>query len=146
METFDRSKKYDAKSPRALQLNRSVVYYLAKDMLALHTVDKPGFRNLVAKLDPKYNLPSRKHFSKYEIPSLFAQVKIDVIKKVSEVTYYAATTDLWTSSCNHPYLSYTVPFINDNWKISSFCLDTVPMFEDHTGQNLADAFHDVLDN
>ena len=82
-ETFDRSKKYDAKLPRALQLNRSVAYYLAKDMLALHTVDKPGFRHLVAKLDPKYNLPSRKHFCKYKIPSLFAEVKATASSRCS---------------------------------------------------------------
>ena len=56
------------------------------------------------------------------------------MKKVSEANYYAATTDLCTSSCNHPYLSYTVHFINNKWKMCSFCLDTVPLFEDHTGK------------
>ena len=137
---------YDAKSQRALELNRYVAYYLAKDMLSFHTVEKPGFRHLVAKLDPKYNLPSRKYFSKQEIPNLFAQVRTDVIKKLSEANYYAATTDLWTSLCNHPYLSYTVHFINNEWKIYSFCLDTVPLLKDHTGQNLAEAFQDILRN
>ena len=145
-EAFDRGKKYDARSPQALELNKCVAYYLAKYMVSLHTVEKPGFRHLVAKLDPKYNLPSRKYFSKQEIPSLFAQVRTDVMKKVSEANYYAATTDLWTSSCNHPYLSYTVHFINNEWKMCSFCLDTVPLFEDHTGQNLAEAFQDILRN
>ena len=28
----------------------------------------------------------------------------------------------------------------------SFCLDTVPLFEDHTGQNLVEAFQDILRN
>ena len=101
LQASNRGKNYDARPPQALELNKSVTYYLAKDML-LHTVEKPGFRHLVAKLDPKYNLPSRKYFSKQEIPSLFAQVRTDIMKKVSEANYYAATTDLWTSSCNQP--------------------------------------------
>ena len=28
----------------------------------------------------------------------------------------------------------------------TFCLDTVPLFEDHTGQNLAKAIQDILRN
>ena len=31
-EAFDKGKKYDARSPRALELNKCVAYYLAKDM------------------------------------------------------------------------------------------------------------------
>ena len=31
-----------------------------------------------------------------------------------------------------------------NWDLNSYCLDTVPIFEDHTGQNLADAIQDIL--
>ena len=63
-EAFDRGKKDDARSPQALELNKSVMYYLAKDMLSSHTNEKPGLRHLVTKLDPKYNLLSRKYFSK----------------------------------------------------------------------------------
>ena len=68
------------------------------------------------------------------------------MKKLSKANYYATMTDLWTSSFNYPYLSYTVHFINNEWKMFSFCLDTVPLFEDYTGQNLAEAFQDSLSN
>ena len=51
-EAFDRGKEYNEKSPQVPELNKSVVYYLAKDMLSLHTIEKPGFRYLVVKLDP----------------------------------------------------------------------------------------------
>ena len=44
------------------------------------------------------------------------------------------------------HLSLTVNFISDEWSLETVCLDTVPLFIDHTGQNLAEAFQDVLEN
>ena len=35
---------------------------------------------------------------------------------------------------------------DDNWQLKSFCLDTEPVLDDHTGQNLADAVQDILGN
>ena len=47
----------------AQELNKAVGYFLAKDMQTLYTVEKPGFKHLVSKLDPKYTLPSGKYFA-----------------------------------------------------------------------------------
>ena len=52
--------------------------------------------------------------------------------------------DLWSSSASQPYLSYTVYFINDDWKLCSKCLKTAFCPEDHTGENLAEFLQDVL--
>ena len=59
-----------------------------------------------------------------------------VKSKMNRAKYFAAITD-------HPYLSFTVHFTDDNWL---FCLDTVPFFGDHTGQNKAEAIDDILEN
>jgi len=58
----------------------------------------------------------------------------------------SATTDLWTSAAKHPYLSLTVHSISDEWSLETVCLDTAPLFMDHMGQNLAEAFQDILAN
>ena len=92
-------------------------------------------------------MPSRKHFVDVEIPKLFTEVKCKVLHCLSDhAEYFSATTDLWTSAANHPYLSFTVHFIDKDWKLQCFCLDTVPLFSDHTGQNIADAIQDILLN
>ena len=62
-EVVESSRRYDPKSPRALELNRAVVYYLAKDMQPLYTVEKPGCKKLLSTLDSRYQLPSRRHFT-----------------------------------------------------------------------------------
>ena len=66
--------------------------------------------------------------------------------KLAEASYISATTDLWTSSSTDPYISLTVHFITNNWALKSFCLGTVYISTDHTGQNIAEAITDILDN
>ena len=81
------------------------------------------------------------------MPSLYTEVKESTVKpKLSEMQYYSATMDLWTSRASHPYLSFTVHFIDCSWELQSFCLETVPLFEDHTGENIIDSLLDVMAN
>ena len=61
---------YDPKGAQAKELNHAVAYFLAKDMQPLYTEEKPGFQKMIAKLNPRYKLPSRKHFSQQEIPRI----------------------------------------------------------------------------
>ena len=143
----ERSTHYDPKGSQAKELNHAVAYFLAKDMQPLQTVEKPGFQKMIAKFNPRYKLPSRKHFSHQEIPRLYNQVKETVVNpKLSQIDFFSATTDLWTSRATHPYLSYTVHFIDSAWGLQSICLETVPLFEDHTGENIIESINDILSN
>ena len=53
---------------------------------------------------------------------------------------------MWTSAATEPYMTLTVHFIDKTWNLQPFCLDIVPMFADHTGENIADAILDIFDN
>ena len=146
-QVINKGKRYDVKSKRAGELNKAVAYYLAKDMQPLYAVERPGFKKLVAKLDPKYALPSRNHFSEIEIPGLYNDLRDNVVRpQLKEAKYFSSTTDLWTSCANQPYLSLTVHFIDKEWVLQSYCLDTSPLFEDHTGQNISEAIKDIYQN
>jgi len=146
-DAIEASKKFNVKSPRALELNRAVAYFIAKDELPFYTVEKPGFRALVAKLNPRYELPGRKYFVERQFPQLYNEVKDKtVLPKLAQATHFAVTTDLWTSNSNSPFMSFTVHFIDPKWHLQSLCLDTVAIFQDHTGKNIAEAFQDVLAN
>ena len=69
-----------------------------------------------------------------------------VIPALKEAECFSATTDVWTSAATEPYMMLTIHFIDKTWNLQSLCLDTVPMFADHTGQNIADAVLDIFDN
>ena len=86
-------------------------------------------------------------FAEKQIPKLYNELRDTVVKPaINGATYYAVTTDLWTSCARYPFMSFTMHFIDDNWQLKTFCLDTVPILDDHTGQNLADAIQDILGN
>ncbi len=99
---------------------------------------------MVSKLNRKYEIPTRKHFSGIEIPALYSLVRDNRVKPlVSKAECYAATTDLWTSGSCDPYITCYPSFYRLRVE---FCLDTVPLYDDHTGQNISDALLDVLEN
>ena len=140
-------KKFAANSPQAIELNKAVTYFIAKDAQPFSTVEKPGFKRMISKLNPRYQLPSRRYFVEHEILQLYSEIKEKtVVPKLLEAKHFAVTTDFWTSITRVPFMSFTVHFIDNDWILRSYCLDTVPSYEDHTGENIAAALQDVLEN
>ena len=83
----------------------------------------------------------------HQLPQLYNEVKTKVvIPKLQQAAHFSMTTDLWTSNSNSPFMSFTIPLVDSDWYLHSLCLDTVPLYNDHTGQNIAEAFQDVLAN
>ena len=46
----------------------------------------------------------------------------------------------------HPYLGCTVHFIDRSWELQSLCIEIVPLFEDHTGENVTESLLDIMTN
>ena len=65
---------------------------------------------------------------------------------LKHANYFATTTDFLTSGMYHPFLTLTMHFINPEWDLSSFFLNTSVIYEDHTGENVARAITDILMN
>ena len=105
-------------------------------MAPVYVVEKDSFRDLIHTLDPRYVMPSRKHFSKVELPHLYASCRAEVEREVCSATNYALTTDMWMSRATQPYMSLTIHFIKD-WTLRGRCLQTVYFPDDHTGVILA---------
>lgn len=143
-QVIEKSQKYEKKGKRWKELTNSITFCIAKDSLPIRIVEKPGFTRMLKSFDGRYELPSRSYFSRTAIPDLYISVREEVKKEIVPVQYFAATTDLWSSVGLRPYMSYTIHFVDDNWKLSSRCLQTHYLPQDHTGENLADAMKETL--
>lgn len=145
---FEKSRKFDRNSREHKELTRSVTTCLAKDMLPLSTVDKPGFRAMISKFNPRYDLPTRSYFSRIAIPALYQEVREGLQSSLRsvDIDHFSGTTDLWSSSAMEPYLSYTIHYVTSSWELTSHCLQAHYMPEDHTGMNLQDALSQTLLN
>ena len=65
---------------------------------------------MISKFDPKYQLPTQKYFSHNEIPIMYNELVERVKTDISNIKYFAAATDLWTSIANHTYLSCAIHY------------------------------------
>ena len=79
------STPYDRKSKRWNEITEAVTYCLAKDMMPIQTVEKEGFKRLVKKLDPRYNIPGRKYFSKTTLPVMYEECRDKLAATLSSV-------------------------------------------------------------
>lgn len=144
LETFTNCIPYDKKGARWKAITDAVAMYIAKDMVPIYTVEKPGFIHLLKVLDPRYVLPSRKYFSDVALPQLYNSTRQRIAAELDGVSFYSATTDLWSSRVMQPYLSLTLHFINDDWTLRSVCLQTAYFHDEHKGEIIAQVLKDAL--
>ncbi len=142
---FSSTTPYDKKSKRHRALTDAVAYCIAKDMLTISTVENKGFKSMVKVMDPRYQLPGRKHFSQTALPQLYVECREALEKELQNVSYFTTTSDMWSSRTSEPYMSLTAYFIDrQDWILKSKCLQTAYFPEDHTGEIIAAGLSEAL--
>ncbi|KAI4878296.1 hypothetical protein NFI96_010735, partial [Prochilodus magdalenae] len=135
---------YERKSKRWQDVTNAVTKFIAREMLPMRLVESESFTELVNVLEPRYTVPSRKYFSGTALPTLYNDTRRAVEKEVQNLTHFATTTDLWSSRTSEPYLSLTIHFIDESWRLRSYCLQTSYFPESHTGEIIALGLKDAL--
>ena len=107
LERFSKCIPYDKKGPQCKAITDAVAKYIAKDMVPIYTVEKPGFIDMLKVIDPRYVLPSRKYFAEVALPRLYNGTREKIARELEGVSFYSAITDLWSSRTMHPYMSLT---------------------------------------
>jgi len=131
---FTQSQNYNRKSKKWQQLTNVVTKCIAKDMLPMAIVEKPGFKRTLETFDPRYQLPSRKYISQVTIPSLPCY-KVQVISAV-RLTFGQVST------CNLTLVILFTLLVTGNFRAS--VLQTLFMPTDHNGENLSESMKLVL--
>ena len=143
--TFTRSQPLPKTSSRHKELVNAVGRFISKDLLPLSAVEGVGFRSLMELTKPRFAVPSRKYFSQTVIPSLYLQERKKVETSLVQAEYCSFTTDLWTAKYqNRSYISVSCHFIDQEWELHSYCLETRELPVDHTAQNIATELSQLL--
>lgn len=129
--------KLPASSARATKITRSVLCFIRKDMRPLSVVENEGFRNMMATLEPRYNIPSRQHITDVALPKLYMEVKATVLDSLGSAERVALTCDTWTSRATESYVTLTAHRMDDHWNLKSHVLQTRAMHDSHTGEHIA---------
>ena len=135
----EKRKPYAADHPRAKAITERIAEMMAVDLQPFSMVDDIGFCRFMGEVEPRYALPSRRHFSESVIPSIHAKVKYQVCELLRSTSYVSVTTDIWSSSySHHSFMSLTAHFIvcasmeKKNVMLSAWKFD-----ESHTADNIA---------
>ena len=72
------------------------------------------FKNLIEKLDPQFQIPSRKHLSTKLIDEKAAEVKDNLIKQLNKAPSVCLTIDLWSNRQMKGFMGITGHFIKDS--------------------------------
>ena len=105
-------------------------------MRPLNLVAGEGFQALMQYLEPGYVLPGRTFFTSY-LEKRHDDLMSKLGDQLSNIEHASLTTDIWTSIRMEAYMSVTIHFVTDDWKLERYVLATLPLEERHTGENIA---------
>lgn len=78
------SQRLGRNSARVKNITATIAKFICKDMQPYSVVENPGFCEMIQTLEPRYQTPSRPHFSEKVIPALYESTKNDVKLSLSQ--------------------------------------------------------------
>ena len=129
------SKKYSPPYAHQLVINDALVNFIAGDLIPLSIVESPRFRSFILKLDPEYQLPTRKHLSNEIIKEKYIKMRENLTKEFEKVHNLSLTTDLWSNRQMRSYIGITGHYIL-NWRMNSVMVACHRFQGRHTACNI----------
>ncbi|KAI1281200.1 putative AC transposase [Halotydeus destructor] len=107
-------------------------------------VDEEPFQNLLRKLKPDVEIPSRRTL----VTSIHSWYQADIsrirVRLENVHSKISLTTDLWTGMNSKPYIGITAHFVNEKWVLERILLAFEYVPYPHTGQELSKVLEKVL--
>ena len=110
-----------------------------------------GFRRLMQHIEPRYTLPSRRHFSDVCLPELYNSIASRVRELLgtedsSDLPYISFTTDIWSSDVSPTsMLSMTAQWVDENFQLKRVVLQCQEFKGSHTSAAIKDAFSSMFE-
>lgn len=142
---LDRRQPFQFNDQRALDWNKTIAEFMALDVQPFSVVDNVGFRRIIAKAEPRYQIPSGKYFSSTLIPQMHTTIKNKIREMVSCQPSVSFTSDAWSDpSIGVALLSLTAHWITDDFHRKQVILAASTLEESHTGDYLGGMLLKIL--
>lgn len=90
-ETFDLKKLWDINDTRAKEINKKIMLMMALDNQPFTIVEDEGFIRLMAHLQPRYVIPSRRYFAESGLQQLYEELRAKVAAELVSVDFVSFT-------------------------------------------------------
>ena len=103
-----------------------------------------SFHDLLTSLDPRYNVPTRKHLTNVLIKQQFEEVLDQVMKLLESATQVSVTLDLWSNRQMQSFIGIIAHFVC-NWKLQSAMLSCSRFKGRHTGESIFQEYETTME-
>lgn len=117
---------------KSKKITDGLVEFIVTANEPMSLVENDFFKHLLHQLNIHYKMPSKSHLSTVVIPEKYESVKAALEHEIAtHLTNCAITTDIWTSNSQNSYLSSTIHFIDNHWRLCSRLLGLIYLDESH---------------
>lgn len=116
-----------------------VIEFLLEGMHPVSMINEKSFRKLLSKLRPGCSIPSIETVQD-RVDYLHAVEKAKLHDLLHSVNYVSISADCWKSHNRSRYITLTANFIDDDWRLNSFVIETVKPTEPFSWRH----FHTML--
>lgn len=138
-ESFAQKKIWDINDHRALPIHQKIMKMIAIDNQPFTIVEDQGFIELLAHLQPKYMIPSRRYFSEVMLPKAYEDVKSQISAELDpqNAPHLSFTSDVWTSPHSvESFISLTCHWLTSDYERKNCVLFAKHFPGSHTGENI----------
>ena len=120
-----------------------LAYWLINDMLPYEITGNKCFIEFIRCFTKRFQIPSPKVIRTRIVPDLDKKVQWTVYRALSEHAsdggVFSVTTDLWTSPSKDSFMSFTIHFVNKDFKRKLVVLRCIRYNTSHSAEFLAGA-------
>lgn len=133
-QSFEKCKSFSRDSEKSKAINDKVMEFIALGDQPFSVVEDPSFRKLIAHLEPRYTLPSRRFFSDVSLPALYDIVATHIHNLIDNNGLHVSfTTDIWTSDVSPvSMLSLTAQWLDQDFNLQKAMLHAQECPGSHT--------------
>jgi hypothetical protein len=147
IETIQKTQVWDISSPKAKAIHAKIAEMIAVDIQPISIVENQGFKRLMGKVCPNYNIPSRKYFAEVILPDIYTKLFAKIKDLVSASNYLSLTTDIWTATtANKAFISLTAQWLSPNFELNRAVLRVKHFPESHSALNISEELHTCLNS
>ena len=146
METFVQSsttKKYSSSDPNQQIITDALVTFIAGNLIPLSTVENPEFKALFEALNPKYQVPSRKHLSTKLLYKKSTEIQSKLKEQLRSVESVCLTIDIWSNRQIKGFLGITGHYIMD-WCMKSIMVSCKRFKGSHCAENIRKEYEEAV--
>ncbi|XP_063438060.1 zinc finger BED domain-containing protein 4-like [Mytilus trossulus] len=135
--------KYSANDASQMQITDALVSFVAGNLTPLSVVESPEFKTFVESLNPKYQLPSRKHLSTKLLHQKASNIQSNIKEKLRSAESVCLTIDLWSNRQMKGFLGITGHFILD-WCMKSIMVSCKRFKGKHCAENIRQEYEEAV--